>query len=183
MLDAPVPNYVDMRNVFMQEGKIRGSIDLARLQRFRESLVNSHAEIYVELDFHLSESGQKVITGLLRATVNVSCQRCLEPLAIQLSDDIRLAIVSREDDIADLDEGWDAWICPDIKLVLASFIEEQLLLCMPIVSMHNTKSCNEQSKYSTAPAKAHRALDREVKENPFSVLKDFKALKENNVTD
>jgi len=30
----------------------------------------------------------------------------------------------------------DPWFCEDIKLVLADMLEEQLILCMPIVSYH-----------------------------------------------
>ena len=37
----------------------------------------------------------------------------------------------------------DPWICEDHKLDLAEMVEEQLILCMPLVSYHDSGDCVE----------------------------------------
>ncbi len=180
MSQTPVPTYVDTRKLFLQQGVIRGSMSLERLPGFRDCLLDDEASIQIQLKFSIDESQQRLIQGSLQASVHVSCQRCLQPLAIELADEIRLALIDNEDAIGTLNAGWDPWICADYKLELAGLVDEQLMLCMPIVNLHRAGDCPARMNYSTGahddPVEGGRAGD----ENPFSVLK---ALKENNATD
>jgi uncharacterized protein len=91
-------------------------------------------------------------------------------------------LLKTEAAIEGLDAGWDPWICPDHKLVLAEVVEEQLMLCMPIVSLHESGDCLETVNYSTVSATSQgtTATKQEVSQNPFSVLKELKG---NNVID
>ena len=180
MSQTPVPTYVDTRKLVLRQGNISGSISLEKLPRFRDYLIDDEASIQVQLYFSLSESEQPIITGKLQASVHVNCQRCLEPLAIELADDIRLALIKTADAIEALDAGWDPWICAGHKLELATLVEEQLMLCMPIVNFHRSGDCLERINYSTGTDDGSVAAVNEISKNPFSVLK---ALKENNVTD
>lgn len=155
-------------------------MSLERLPGFRDCLLDDEASIQIQLNFSIDESQQRLIQGKLQASVHVSCQRCLQPIAIELADDIRLALIDNEDAIGTLNAGWDPWICADHKLELAALVDEQLMLCMPIVNLHRDGDCPARINYSTGtnddPVEGVRAGD----ENPFSVLK---ALKENNATD
>lgn len=173
MSASPVPTYVDTRKVFLQLGSIAGFVALERLARFRDCLASETGTVYVELGFGTSETGIRLITGKLKADVTVTCQRCLEPLGIALRDDIRLALLQDETGVADLDKDLDPWICAETKLQLAELIEEQLMLCLPIVSTHDTADCSSRLEH----AAGETATDRSNKNgtaNPFSVLKSLK---------
>ena len=174
MLDSPVPAYVDTRKIFQQQVTIKGSIGLERLNRFQQILASDKGWIEVELRFSLDSSRRRVVEGHLQAQVQVYCQRCLEPLAIELCDDIRLALLKDEAGSKDLDDSLDPWICEDHKLDLVCLVEEQLILCMPIANYHASRDCSERLNYSR-PAGA--SLDNEQdrrKENPFSILNSLK---------
>ena len=129
--------------------------------------------MFVELDFSTNDSGQRIISGHISAKVDVICQRCLEPLGIVLEDDIRLALLKDETKISSLDADLDPWICPDNKLDLASLVEEQLMLCMPIVSYHEAADCSSKLDYTTGRDKSTASGTNGVV-NPFSVLKSLK---------
>ena len=180
MSQTPVPTYVDTRKLFLQQGVICGSMSLERLPGFRDCLIDDEAEIQIQLKFSIDESRQRLIEGTLKASVHVRCQRCLEPLAIELADDIRLALIDNEDAIGSLDAGWDPWICADHKLELAGLVDEQLMLCMPIVNLHSSGDCPARVNYSTGTNDGPLDGERGNRENPFSVLK---VLKENDATD
>jgi uncharacterized protein len=179
MSQAPVPSYVDTRKIFQHQWEISGFIDLARMPRFRESLASDAGSVNIDMRFTINEAKRQIMTGRLEASVEVSCQRCLEPLAIELTDDIRLALVKDEEAAKKLEAEWDPWIFTDTKLDLAELIEEQLMLCMPIVNMHAKGECQQRMNYGSEVLETSKS-EQKSKENPFSVLK---ALKENKVID
>ena len=108
--------------------------------------------------------------GSLQAQVNVFCQRCLKPLAIALADDIELALVRDEEAALRLDAKLDPWICEGHKLDLAELIEEQLILCTPIVSYHESGECMNQKDYVAG----EDATESIASESPFAVLRSLK---------
>ncbi len=180
MLDSSIPAYADTRKIFLQEGEIRGNLALERLPRFRQTLANELGWVTLELKFSVGDGKQRLITGNLQAEVNVFCQRCLKPLAIALADDINLALVRDEAAAQQLDAELDPWICEDFKLDLAALAEEQLILCTPIVSYHESGNCIDQGKYVAGAPTTVEVGKADAKESPFAVLK---SLKESDASD
>ena len=170
MSDSSIPAYVDTRKIFQQEDIISGNLGLNRLPRFSKTLANDQGLVSLELKFTFGEAKERLIAGSLQAQVNVFCQRCLKPLAIALADDIKLALVRDEEAALRLDAKLDPWICEDHKLDLAELIEEQLILCTPIVSYHESGECITQKDY-VAGGDAAESI---ASESPFAVLRSLK---------
>lgn len=175
MSDSSIPAYADTRKIFLQEGHIGGEISLQRLPRFSQSLSDDKGSVSVELHFRLSESKQRLISGELRAEVNVLCQRCLQPLAIRLADDIKLALVRDEEAAKQLTGELDPWFCEDHRLDVAELVEEQLILCMPLVSYHDSGECVSRKNYTAGVSPAEQeAASNDASDNPFAVLRSLK---------
>ena len=170
MSDSSIPAYADTRKIFQQEDIISGNLGLDRLPRFRKTLANDEGSVSLELKFTFGEAKERLIAGSLQAQVNVFCQRCLKPIAIALADDIKLALVRDEEAAQRLDAELDPWICEDHKLDLAELVEEQLILCTPIVSYHESGECMNQRDYVAG----EDAAESVATENPFAVLKSLK---------
>jgi len=170
MSDSSIPAYADTRKIFQQEDIISGNLGLDRLPRFRKTLANEQGLVSLELKFMFGEAKERLIVGGLQAQVNVFCQRCLKPLAIALADDIKLALVRDEEAAVQLDAKLDPWICEDHKLDLAELVEEQLILCTPIVSYHQSGECMAQKDYVSG----EEATDSVASESPFAVLRSLK---------
>ena len=170
MSDSSIPAYADTRKIFQQEDIISGNLGLDRLPRFHKTLANDQGLVSLELKFAFGEAKERLITGSLQAQVNVFCQRCLKPLAIALADDIKLALVRDEEAAQRLDAEMDPWICEDHKLDLAELIEEQLILCTPIVSYHESGECMTQKDYVAG----NDVIGSVASENPFAVLRSLK---------
>lgn len=173
MSDSSIPAYADTRKIFLQQGKISGNIGLERMPRFVETLADDRGSVSLQLSFTLSDAKERLISGSLEAEVNVICQRCLRPLAIRLADDIKLALVRDEVAADKLAEELDPWICEDHRLDLAALAEEQLILCMPLVSYHEAGECLERKNF-VAGASLEQADSASSRENPFAVLKSLK---------
>ncbi len=171
MLDSPVPVYVDARKIFLQQGNIDGRLSLARLPRFVNCLADDRGSVSVVLNFTLDDARQRLISGHLQAQVHVICQRCLTPLAIELTDDIKLALLKDEEAAKRLAPALDPWFCEDHKLNLAELVEEQLILCLPLASYHDSGECISRKNYVSGESNESAT---NLAENPFSVLKSLK---------
>jgi len=100
-------------------------------------------------------------------------------VSIELGDEIKLAVLDSEEQLETLEERWEPWIIEDPKIQLASLVEEQLMLCLPLVSYHPDPNCVEALGYQQ-PQSAADTEDQEAgAENPFAVLK---VLKQNDET-
>jgi uncharacterized protein len=137
MVDTLVPDYVDAKKIFAQHALISGILPISRFSRFCELLADNSGNLHVTLQFHLDDSHRRIIDGEIDALVSVTCQRCLEPAKIGLTETFKLGIVETESHIARLPADIDPWMVTEPKLVIADFLEEQLILAMPIVSYHS----------------------------------------------
>jgi len=171
------PVYVDTRRVFDSENRCIGSLALDRLPRLAEQLASDKASVEAELIFAIGDYGDKEIRGRVAAKLQISCQRCLEPVDLGISDDISLALVANDEEAAKLRPELDPWICSEIKLQLAELIEEQLLLALPLVCVHSENECQRQMNFA-APEQDSGPDDTEAEakadSNPFAVLESLK---------
>lgn len=74
-----------------------------------------------------------------RARVWRECQRCLQPVALALSVDRSLRIVADEATAAELDaESEEDVLAAGRRFDLLALVEDELLLALPLVAMHDT---------------------------------------------
>lgn len=172
MFDSSIPAYVDTRKIFLQQGSISGELGLERLPRVTKSLADDQGSVSIDLHFQLNDAKQRLILGSIKARLNVICQRCLKALAIELTDDIKLVLVKDEEAVKQLEAELDPWICQDHKLDLANLVEEQLILCMPIVSYHESGECVSRKSYVSG--ERGTVLETTSADNPFAILKSLK---------
>ena len=85
-----------------------------------------------------------------------------------------MALFEEESAITELDSSLEPWISSEYKLVLSELVEEQLMLCMPIVNYHENEDCLELLAYKKAELRSDESAQADSKENPFAVLKVLK---------
>ena len=175
-ISSPLPLYIDMRKAFDLESVFEGSCSLERLPRFADCLASPDGEVSGKLRFGATGTSRRVITGSVSATVEVVCQRCLEPLSLELADTIQLALVESESESQSdsLEAAWDPWVVDGPKISIASLLEEQLMLCMPLVSYHPDKRCVKALEYQQRKEPLDDSSGDRAAQNPFEVLKVLK---------
>lgn len=155
-----LPEAFDPRQAARSGERFAGSLPLSRFHRLTDLLVEPAGEVAVALSLETDDSGRPVVGGVIRATLGLICQRCLEPMTVELRAEPRLVVVAGEDLAPE--DGAEHVLCgPGERLALAELVEDELILGLPVVALHGAgSSC-------AAPA----AAERERRSSPFAVLK------------
>lgn len=171
--DAPQPRALDVAAFAAAGAGLAGRSPLAGFRRLLEG-----AEPAGDREVEWQASGSVVpvegagrrpaIVLAARATVVVPCQRCLQPLELDLVVDRPIAFAPDEASAERLDEANEIdVIAMPPRLDLFELLEDELVLAMPLVPRH--EQCPEPPVL-VDPDDA--ALARE--ENPFAALAALK---------
>ena len=145
-----------------QSGKsVSGTFPLASLGRLHDQVSSLDATLSYELSGQVDSEGNPGLHCRVRGTLQLTCQRCLQPLTWELDLASDLILVGSE---AELAEGKDDPEAPDRLLVekemdVQALIEDEVLLGMPLVPRHPEGQCQA----------AHTGTRRDG-EHPFAVL-------------
>jgi len=171
---TPVPQILDARKVFRQGLAIEGCIAVKELKRLADCLTDSAGDIRVALDFGFDEQRRRVITGEVTTNVSVQCQRCLQPVAIELVEPVNLALVESEEMAKALPATLDPWFSEDDQIRPAEIVEEQLILGLPIAATHDDCESAMPDTQGIDEPDESGAQAQPSKQNPFAVLASLK---------
>lgn len=175
MLSTPFPERIDAVKMFAREGSITAELPLARLQRLTGQLASDQGTVAVDLRFGRDEEGRRVLSGTLDTTVKAACQRCLQEMDLDLHSTLTLFVVDKEEDLQQLRDDQDGVVMPeDGNLDVLALIEDELLLSLPMIPMHDDTACN-QVLNALKEAGPNGEAVAESRPNPFAVLAGLKA--------
>ena len=117
-----------------------------------------------ELRFGFADAQGRVpaLEGELNATLDAVCQRCLEPLELPLTSNLRLVFLGEQGREID-GEAYEVWELDGDELSIVELIEEALLMAIPFVAMHDGDA--------GCTAKAEAGAAEEKMTLPFANLK------------
>ena len=110
--------------------------------------------------------GPRRVVGTLGCDVEMVCQRCLEPVRLRLDGSIAWGLVFSETEMQSLDKALDPILIEDGELLLRQAIEDELVLLLPIMPMH--EACDSGWTPDPEPG------DAPERESPFAVLTQLK---------
>ena len=135
-----LPEYVDARRLAEQGKPVRGRVSPDKLSRLGDPYRAKRA-VDVDLMFEIDDDRIRV-RGSIKTELEAICQRCLEWMRIDMAQNIDGLIVTEQVAAAFEDnERQDFLIADDERLRLASYVEEEILLAMPMVPMHDEGVC------------------------------------------
>jgi uncharacterized protein len=165
-----LPTQIDPRKLALQGITLEGEFSAKDLPRLSASVEAVNSALSATLQFFNDESRQPLAKGEAAMSVDVICQRCLDPVSIEIKAAIALQVVWSEDHIANVSPDYEPWIVVDKIADLAVAIEDELLLALPIVSYHDPDKCTG----SAFDSKASTNEEEAVSDSPFSILKQLK---------
>jgi uncharacterized protein len=121
---------------------LKGALRAEELPRLSDSLRPDDVAVQYQLA-GIMASGRPAIRLRVDVTVWLTCQRCLAPYPEVLSLDTVLPVARNEDELErweNLDPMLDALIA-DPELDVATLVEDEILLSIPVVPMHAEGEC------------------------------------------
>jgi len=170
MKTLPLPQHINMLRVSEHAANFHGSLLIKNMQRLSPSLYSDEGEVVVDLIFGADEEGTRFCRVQLKAKVVLQCQRCMEPFTYEIISDFLHGIVASEREAEVLAEHYEPVIVPDGLLIIKDMVEDELILKLPIVSMHPDAECKVKLPVTDS---TWREGD-ENKQSPFKVLKLLK---------
>lgn len=167
-----LPKRIDPRKLAEREVRLTGQAAVNRMPRFMSYLCTEDDMIDVDLLFTLDELRIRIITGEAKGRVHMTCQRCLEPVQVDVRAEFNLAIAFSEERAMQLPRYYDPLIVEDEEIELLDVVEEELILSLPLVPYH--ADCSVQTEFGDAEVAEKPEIE---KPNPFSVLAQLKASK------
>ena len=128
--------------VFAQTGEsITGRLALAELPRLADSGCRS-AEVSFSIVGGMNARGKPSLIVRASGQVQMTCQRCLEPVAEPIDVDSELELSADEVEIATAEDDVDRVLASEAMNV-ARLVEDEILLALPMVPKH--ESCGVHS--------------------------------------
>ncbi len=90
-------------------------------------------------------SGTAVADLSLRGRARLQCQRCMQAMELLLRSTVRVALLASAEEAGALPEEIEPMLAPDGRLSVADLVEEELLLALPIVALHEAGKCPQRT--------------------------------------
>jgi len=146
-------------------GGYGGTIRVRELARLAEFLHSDNATIAIEFEFVKSEYDAPIVRGKLDTCLSIECQRCLQAMEKQLLIEFDLLIDADDEVVAE--SSMDTIYSEDGYIDIFEVAEDELILALPLVNMHDDLACNEYWP-------VEQQQSQQLRENPFSVLEKLK---------
>jgi uncharacterized protein len=163
--DVEIDAVVDAAVQAHAGGVIERRFSASQLPRLREAGILEPVDIHVSVRFSTFD-GRVALDGMLSGSVTMTCQRCMQPAAIEVDDQFRLLIADEEADPVAEAGGFEALVADPARLDMRWLAEEQTLLCVPLVAKHADDKCAVQLVPETEE-------EAPVAQRPFANLKDL----------
>ncbi len=173
ILKQLLPRSVDALKFCQQRAEVAGVLPLTVLPRLSGLLYAMDGEVNIELFFTIDEQSRKRVNGELTSVLLLQCQRCLDRVEVPVSSSFSLALVWSDDQAASLPRNIDPVLMVGSELDLYGIVEDELLLALPLVAIHQPGEC------VTPPLPVAQECFENVvvtkKKNPFQVLASLKS--------
>lgn len=147
---------------------LEGNLPVASMVRLKDGLASDAGKVDYRLTGYLNENDEPCLRCQVSGTLQMICQRCLEPMNYALHVDSVLLLTTDLQLLQDDDPEAPDWILAQQDLPVADLVEEEVLLVLPMAPLHPEGECKKASSVLSETGKLH----------PFAALARLKSDKE-----
>ncbi|WP_116962956.1 YceD family protein [Fastidiosibacter lacustris] len=132
-----------------------------------------------EYSFHFSgnfscQHEKTLLDGKVTGNVELICQRTLEPFTFNIESDIKLGFVTDDRFFKNFPDDYEPYIYKDNQIDLTHLIEEEVLLCIPMIPKKERNDCQVEQNTPYCGVLETGDTEKQDKHNPFAALKELK---------
>ena len=111
-------------------------LPIARFERLAAILASDAGEVHAAASFSRRED-HIVVSGRVRAGYTLRCQRCLEPMVLEIDEPYELVCVASEAAARELADELDPVVLDDAgRITIVALLEDELILHVPLIARH-----------------------------------------------
>lgn len=173
MAEASLPKRLDARRLADDNEELKGSVDGQKLQRIVEAVESIQTAVGYHMVFGRDAEGVRNVTGKCSVRVDMTCQRCLESVALDVEGNFCVGLVYSDEEARHLPKRFEpALMDQNGNIDPLEILEDELLLALPMFANHADGECTlKQPDAVTEEIES----DSSGKENPFEVLRQLKS--------
>lgn len=171
MQKVKLPLRLDPIKSATQRSEYEGVMLCSNMVRLQQVVADTAEYVDIKVKFGKDAQGLNFFSGTLSTSVKLICQRCNGFLTQPLDISFSYCAVKPKDDLEELPDVYEPVEVNDHgEIDLLQVFEDELILALPIVALHDEQSCNAD-KDKMSFGKIEPADERP---NPFAVLKELK---------
>ena len=165
MSKTALPREAELRTWASRGIEVEGDVLVTQMPRLQAVIASGEGPAYATLRCWKDEQHRYIVDVRVQVKVALECQRCLSQCELELATQSSLCVVWNEDSIKELPSGYDPLVAGGVS-DLHALVEEELLLALPAVPMHDAGDCEDASR-----AFGDLTMDVvEEKRSPFAAL-------------
>lgn len=176
MFEAKLPQLISPLRLAQQGDSLCGYIPVQGMKRLATLVQSMDEQALIELNFALDELNRPIAKGIIQLTTHLICQRCLKPFIFPLTIEMNWAFVRNDAEAKRIQELYDPILAGSEKLDLYIQIEDEIILNLPMIALHNDISICKPV-WQLGKASDIKIADELAKNNPFAELAKFKVVK------
>ena len=132
----PLPDRFDPDLMARDGTRHEAVVPVARFERLVAILASDAGEVQASARFSRRED-HVVVAGRVRASLALLCQRCLEPMVLEVDEPYELTCVESEAAARALAEELDPVVLDDAgRITIVALLEDELILHVPLIARH-----------------------------------------------
>jgi len=126
----------DLGSLAGRDAAIGGVLQIGQLTRLTSMLHSAAGSVRASLRFQQRRDGWLAATLDYDASVQLVCQRCLEPFSQPLAASVELVLADASALPADVPAGYEPVELEEGRLLPAQLVEDELIVSIPLVPKH-----------------------------------------------
>lgn len=171
-----LPELIDPINSANHNKRFAGRVNQSRFKRLSEVVESTNNDVDVQLDFFYDKKLKfPAFVMKIETSLNLQCQRSLTTYDLPVSTEVKGVFTETLALTEDLPTDVEVYELEEEKVSPFEWIEEELLLCVPMVPVNPDSSALEYEESAEVEDQKNSIDEDEVqKPNPFAVLQGLK---------
>jgi uncharacterized protein len=126
----------DLESLAGREVTLSGELEIDKLTRLKTLLHSSVGSLRATLRFRQRGDGWLAVELGYQASVQLVCQRCLEPFRHEIEDTVNVVVADSDSVRSVTPAGYEPFEVEEGRFQPAELVEDELIVAMPLVPKH-----------------------------------------------
>lgn len=156
--------FIQPKKLANKNGELRYTWLVKDFKRLNGLLFSKLGDIKVHLVGQYDDRNRCLVVAHIRANIQLECQSSFEAIDYKIDSRINYCTVTKEQQIDDLDDEYEALLVEEGIVDIREVIEDELILALPLAISKSNEELELKMSFGEMPK------DIEEKKNPFTVL-------------